>query len=114
MAMQALETSANYEALDGQGRPYLRQPRCIHELQDPKTRLRALSEATTRIEDHLALVAFKDIGFGEPAYAAFGMSKPQAAAHRASKLLLTLGCDISLDPTGSVSQDDSNKARGPR
>lgn len=112
--MKAIETSASYEALDAQGRPYIRQPRCIHELPDPETRRRALSEATTRIEDHLALVAFKDIGFGEPAYVAFGMSKPQAEAHRASKLLLTMGCDISLEFTGSLSQGVSFKAMGPR
>lgn len=112
--MNAIETSASYEALDAQGRPYLRQPRCIHELPDPETRRRALSVATTRIEDHLGLVAFKDIGFGEPAYVAFGMSKPQAQAHQASKLLLTMGCDISLDFTGSLSQGVSFKAMGPR
>lgn len=112
--MSTSETSASYEALDAQGRPYLRAPMWIHELPDPKTRCRALSEVTTRIEDHLALVAFKDIGFGEPAYVAFGMSKPQAQAHQASKLLLTMGCDISLDFTGSLSQGVSFKAMGPR
>lgn len=102
--MSSIDNSASYEALDTQGRPYHRRPKCVDELPSQEMKMRALSEITTRLEDQLALVAFKNIAFGEPVYVAFGMSKPQAVANGASKLLLTRGCDISLDYAPTITQ----------
>ncbi|MDZ7920664.1 hypothetical protein [Rhodoferax sp.] len=49
------------------------------------------------VANELQLSAQRRIGFGVPVYVAFGLTRPQAKNHRAAKLLMTMGDDLSLD-----------------
>lgn len=88
-----------YEALDGVGKPVMREAKVIGELPH-ETRLRACADAARGIGDLLGLVSLRPVPFGAPVYEAFGMTRPDATAHAQAKLLLTLGCDVSLSYCG--------------
>jgi len=91
-------TRPQYEALDKIGLPYIRPARVVGELPTPGDRLSALAEATTAIAEKTGLTAIKAIPFGAPVFSAFaGMTRPKAKHHVDSKLLLTMGDDVSLD-----------------
>lgn len=87
----------NYEALDGQGLPYVRPARVISELPSSDARRNALDSATLDIAKRLQSLAIRQIGFGTPVFIAFGLTRQQAKVHEQAKLLLTMGCDLSLD-----------------
>ena len=86
-----------YEGLDQQGYPLVRQAKVIGELPTPEMRSEACAEATAAIGARLGLRVVRMIPFGEPVYKAFGMTHPDAKNHREHILLLTRGCDVSLD-----------------
>lgn len=87
----------DYEALNGQGLPYIRPARIVGELPTPEARLAALDSATHAIAKRLGITALRRIGFGSPVHVAFGLTRPQARNHAMASLLLTAGDDISLD-----------------
>jgi len=87
----------DYEALDGQGLPYIRPSKVVGELSTPEARGAALESATMAVAKKLQLSALRRIGFGTPVHIAFGMTRQQAKNHVDAKLLLTLGDDVSLD-----------------
>lgn len=85
-----------YEALDAEGRPVLREARIIGELPH-EMRGQACAIAAERIGRLLGRAPRKSLLFGAPVYEAFGMSRPEAKMHPQVKLLLTLGVHLSLD-----------------
>lgn len=87
----------NYEALDGQGLPYIRQARVVGELPTPSDRLVALASASKTLAGRLHLQLHQSIRFGTAVHLAFGLTRQQAKQHSEAKLLLTRGDDISLD-----------------
>lgn len=86
-----------YEALDGNGLPHIREARVVHELPTPEARGDALRSATQSIAQLLQITARRTIPFGAPVFVAFGLTRPQAKAHKLAQLLLTKGEDLSLD-----------------
>jgi len=88
------------EALDGQGRPYVRPARTVGELLTPEDRLKALEVATMVVARRLGMAAVRRIPYGAPVYLAFGLTKPQAKAHREAVLMLKHGLDIELELCG--------------
>ncbi|MFP3637637.1 hypothetical protein [Paraburkholderia sp. SIMBA_054] len=84
-----------YEAFGPNG-PVMREARTIHELPSPPMRLQALGGATEGIAAAIGLAAQRIIPFGTPVYVAFGLRPADAKRHIHAKLLLTLGCDVSL------------------
>lgn len=91
-------TRPSYEALDLQGRPYLRPAQNIGELPTPEDRIQALAEATEDIATKTGLTAIDSIKLGMPVFGAFaGMNRPSAKQHSESALLLTIGHDLPLD-----------------
>ena len=86
-----------YQALDGQGFEYMRDALVIGELP-VEARADALREATEAIANKTGLLELKTIPFGAPVFTAFeGMTRPKAKHHAESKLLLTMGDDVSRD-----------------
>ena len=85
------------ECLDSVGRPYLRPARVVGELLDREQRITALEMATLNVARELGLTAVRRIGAGVPTHVAFGLTRPQAKAHAARKLLMTAGTDLPLD-----------------
>lgn len=91
-------TRPQYEALDARGLPYSRPAQIVGELPAPEVRLAALFEAAPAIADKVGLKLTGRLKFGTPVFCAFdGMTRPKAKTHRDAKLLLTMGCDVSLD-----------------
>lgn len=91
-------TRPQYEALDAQGLPYLRQAMVVGELPTPEDRRAALLEATPTIAVRVGITQLDTVKFGIPVFYAFeGMTRPKAKHHHENKLLLTLGHDVSLD-----------------
>jgi hypothetical protein len=86
-----------YEALDGRGLPYIRLARIVGELPSLEARRSALNSAILEIAKRLQSLATHQIGFGTPVFITFGLTRPQAKVHEQAKLLLTMGCDLSLD-----------------
>lgn len=86
-----------YEALDGQGRAYLRNARVVGELPSAQDRAAALESATQEVAKLMQVCAQRRIPFGAPVFVAFGLTRPQAKIHVHAELLLTKGCDLSLD-----------------
>ena len=86
-----------YHALDCSGIEYKRSAQIVGEL--PHFQVAAvLAEATASIENMIGLKASKNIQFGVPvfwSFAEFDLAKSKT--HVLSKLLLTKGCDLSLD-----------------
>ena len=90
----------DYEALDGQGLPYVRPAQCICELPTPQERGRALESATMEIARVLNSVAQRRIGFGTPVHIAFGMTRQAAKNHAHAKILLMKGDAVPLSWCG--------------
>lgn len=97
---QHVNSRAGVEALDGQGRPYVRLARTVDELVTPEDRLKALEVATMVVARRLGMAAVRRIPYGAPVYLAFGLTKPQAKRHREAELLLKHGLDIELELCG--------------
>jgi hypothetical protein len=87
----------DYEALDGQGLPYVRTAKIVGELPTPECRTAALKEASEALGRKLGLKVHRTISFGTPSHLAFNMTRPQAKNHAEARLLLTKGEDLSLD-----------------
>lgn len=90
-------TRPDYEALDGQGLPYVRPARVVGELPSPEERFVALESATQEVAKLLQINAQRRIPFGGPVFVAFGLTRPQAKNHAQAQLLLTTGDSLSLD-----------------
>lgn len=84
-----------YEALDGVGRPVMREAQVIGDLPH-EIRLNACAEAAKGIGQLLGLIPIRSIPFGAPVYEAFRLTRPEAKAHTQSKLLMTHGHDVAL------------------
>lgn len=97
----------DYLALDSQGLEYLRKAREIGELPTPEARMAACVEAAGEIARQLGVTAPPTIKFGVPVFQSFGMTRPQAKNHPNAKLLLTPGCDVSLDYCPSYARSES-------
>ncbi|MGP9654799.1 hypothetical protein [Halomonas sp. AOP35-4E-18] len=89
-------TQPQYEALDEQGYPYMREARVIGELP-LAARRSALDAATIKVGNECGLMALKPLSFGLPVFEAFGLNRREASRHAHSKLLLTQGIDVSLE-----------------
>jgi hypothetical protein len=87
----------DYEALDGNGLPYVRKANIVGELATPEARGAALASATIEVAKILNSPATRRIPFGGPVFIAFGLTRPQAKNHPQATLLLTFGDDLSLD-----------------
>lgn len=88
-----------YEALDGAGRPYMRDAQVIGELPH-EIRENACAEAARGIGLVLGRAPARSIPFGAPVYLAFGLTRPEAKKHAHATLLLKLGHDVSLSFCG--------------
>lgn len=98
-------TRPMYEALDAQGLPYLRPALTIGELPTPAERLTALVEATSGIAAKVGLQPVGVLKFALPVFTAFeGMTRAKAKHYPDEKLLLTQGCDVSLDFCASFTE----------
>lgn len=91
-----MNTQPQYEALDAQGHPYMREARVIGELP-VAARRPALDAAITKVGKECGLTARKPLSFGLPVFEAFGLNHREASRHAHSKLLLTSGTDLSLE-----------------
>ncbi|MBE0465483.1 hypothetical protein [Halomonas colorata] len=91
-----MPTQPQYEALDAQGYPYMREARVIGELPLAARRT-ALDAAITTVGNECGLTASKPLSFGLPVFEAFGLNRREASRHAHSKLLLTQGSDLSLE-----------------
>lgn len=89
-----------YEALDGNGFPYMRDARVIDELPTLEMRHQACVDATEQIGKKLGLSPTRRIPYGAPVYEAFGLTRPQAIKHSSAALLLQLGCALDLELCG--------------
>lgn len=85
-----------YEALDGTGRPYVRQAQEIGELPHADVDA-ALTSATQKLSGLLGLPAVHRVQYGAPVFMAFGLNLPKAKNHAEAKLLLSKGHSLSLD-----------------
>ncbi|KKN85065.1 hypothetical protein LCGC14_0282340 [marine sediment metagenome] len=103
-----LNTRPEYEALDSQGYPYMRQARVVGELPSKDCRT-ALDEAVGMISREVGLTAVRPLSFGLAAFHAFGMNHREACRHAHSRLLLTQGVDLPLDYIPAYNSDCSNK-----
>lgn len=83
-----MPTQPQYEALDAQGYPYMREARVIGELPLAARRT-ALDAAITTVGNECGLTASKPLSFG--------LNRREASRHAHSKLLLTQGSDLSLE-----------------
>lgn len=91
-------TRPMYEALDAQGRPYVRPALTIGELPTPEERKGALVEATAGIAAKIGMQPVGVLKFALPVFSAFeGMTRAKAKHSPDEKLLITQGCDVSLD-----------------
>ncbi len=110
----------DYEASDSMGFPYVRKARVIGELATSETK-DALVEATSAIAKLINVEASGIIKYGTPAFLVFGMNRNVAKRHAQADLLLTCGCDLSLDfcesfepassETGSLSEGLSPRVK---
>jgi len=91
-----------YEALGGQGLPYVRAAQSIGELPTPDARSSALESATLEIARSLGTSAQRRIGFGTPVHVAFGLTRQQAKNHDDAKLLLLKGEALPLRYCGYI------------
>lgn len=87
----------DYEALDGQGRPHVREALCINELPTPDIRGQALVDAMPAISKLLDLEPISKISYGLPVHAAFKLSRTEIQGHQHMELLKTHGSEVSLD-----------------
>jgi hypothetical protein len=71
----------DYEALDGQGLPYVRAAKIVGELPTPECMMAALNEASEALARKLGLTAHKTISFGAPVHLAV---QPDQAASEES------------------------------
>jgi hypothetical protein len=86
----------DYEALDAQGYPYMREAKVVGELPLADCRP-ALDAALAPVSNALGMPALKALSFGLPVLEAFGINHREAARHEQAKLLLTQGTNLSLD-----------------
>lgn len=84
------------ESLDAQGYPYQREAKFVNDLPLVNERMLALERATEVLAQKLNLSPQRRIPFGMPAYSVF-MTQPEAKKHPERALLMTRGCDLSLD-----------------
>lgn len=90
-------TGPMYEALDEQGSPYVRAAQSIGELPTPEDRGKALEAATLEIARRFKMDVHTRIGFGTPAYVAFGLTLQQAKHHPQAAVLLLRGDALPLE-----------------
>jgi hypothetical protein len=84
-----------YEALDGQGLPYLRPARIIDELPHGQ-RLFNMHKASQALAAKIELKLVQPAHYGRPVYHAFGLNLAAAKKHKHSALLLLLGSDLPI------------------
>ena len=97
-------TRPMYEALDAQGLPYLRPALTIGELPTPDERKAALVEATSGIAAKVGMQPVGVLKFALPVFSAFDMTRAKSKHYPDEKLLLTQGCDVSLDFCASFTE----------
>lgn len=88
--------SVPYEALDNTGTPFTRPARIISELPW-RQRKGALISAMDAVSQQVGIEAIDRISFGIPVFNAFGLNANEARKHPKAALLMTAGCDISLE-----------------
>ena len=87
----------SYEDLDADGLSRVRPANVIGELPDA-ARQAAQTEASSAIAEKVHLIQTGTIKLGSPVFRAFkGMTREKSKHHLESRLLLTLGRDVSLD-----------------
>lgn len=86
-----------YEALDGQGYPHVREARYINELPTPEKRKQAMIDAMPAVSKLLGLVPISKISYGLPVHEAFKLTRTEIQNHQHAALLKTHGSEVSLD-----------------
>lgn len=86
----------DYEALDAQGYPYMREAKVVDELPLADRRP-ALDAALTAVSKSLGMPASKALKFGLPVFEAFGLNRCEAIRHVKASLLLTPAAFLNLD-----------------
>ncbi|WP_439126122.1 MAG: hypothetical protein ACNJA3_27525 (plasmid) [Pseudomonas rhizophila] len=86
----------SYEALDKEGKPFIRPARIISELPW-RERKAALSEALAAVSKHVGIEAKGQISFGIPVFNAFGLTSKEVRNHPSADLLMIAGGDIGLE-----------------
>jgi hypothetical protein len=86
----------DYEALDAQGYPYMREAKVVGELPLADRRP-ALDAALAAVSNSLGMPARKALSFGLPVFEAFDLNRREAGRHEQAALLMTQGVNLSLD-----------------